>query len=226
MATKTLILRPVRVTTDDESLVTLYPSNTTMANAHTLVSEEVADDDATYIWLTGAKGAVRYYFEYTKPEDLISITNFTVTLKEKLESGSNVGGYNFYINNTMQAIGGSITLNTSEYNFYTLSPNTDKALTSIINLFSEATSDTEIYFYRNVNSNSSKASPLKTTQVYMEITYEAKEEAKPDLIYLKKDNIYTQVNYNSIYSKNNNSWVITDISSLQNNEKYIIKEVE
>ena len=233
MATKTLILRPIKVSTSNDSLVTLQPSSTTMSNAHTLVNEEVADDDSTYVAITGTGGKVYYYFEYNKPENLESITNVVVIAREKLETGSNLGGVSLYINDTSYPLSGG-SISTTEYNTRTCEASTSTSSTvldKIISALKDATSADKIYFQRTVNTNSSKMSPLRTTQVYMEITYEASEPIPPEpvvdkVISIKKNGVWTTINHTLIYHKINNVWTASDTSILQNNQKFIIKEVE
>ncbi len=230
MATKTLILRPIRVGASDESLMTLYPSDTTISNAHLLVNEEVADDDATYVSITGAGTKAYYYFQYNKPEELISITDVAIKTRDKLESGSNAGVGSFAINNTTYGVITTGSVSTSEYNELALvASNSD----SFLEAWNNATSDTTIEVGRSVHTNSSKASPIRTTQVYIEITYEASEPIEPDpeptinnVILTKKNGLWTTINYISVYCKNSNSWVLSDDYILQNNQKYTIKEVE
>ena len=115
MATKTLILRPTSVTSDDASLVTLYPADTALANAHILVNEEIADDDATYI--TGGLGSnIHYHFTFIKPDDLKNITGFSFVVRYKFEASSTQhnAAYTMYLGSNNYTLC-TITANSTTY---------------------------------------------------------------------------------------------------------------
>ena len=174
MATKTLILRPTSITCDNESLVTLYPSGTTLSNAHLLVNEEVTDDDATYI--TGGLGSnINYHFTFAKPDDFKNVTKFSFTVRHKLEASSQ-----------QHSIAYEIYLNANNYTLCTMTENstvysdmneniTDDIQNSIVNALNN---DQNLNFYITQavsTGNNKKSKPIRTTQMYIEITYETNE---------------------------------------------------
>ena len=223
MATKTLILRPIAVTADDTSLVTFYPSDTGMSNAHTLVNEKIADEDSGYVYNSlGAK--VYYHFNYIRPSDLLNITNIAFALRLKLESGTSVGSSItvYYDSSSLPANFSNSGASTSSYASIPLTFNTT-SLPILIEFIDSITSNTTLRLCHAIGTDSKKANPIRTTQVYMEITYEAKE---PDAISIKKDEIWTEINYTSVYKKIDNAWKLSNTSILQSNQKYTIKEAE
>lgn len=221
MATKTLILRPISVTSTDESLVTLYPTDTTMANAHTLVNEEVADDDATYI-TGGLGGSINYHFSFTKPDDLENITDFSFKVRQRLEASSTASSTSYQIYLTS----GNYTLCTfsedaTAYTDLSSSLATDN-MNSILGEFNNATSKLDFYITQTVAS-ANKAKPTRTTQLYIEITY---QNSVKDAVYLKQNNEWVKLNNAMLYRRYNHSWSLLDYSILEKNNEYLIKEVE
>ena len=203
MATKTLILRPTSITSENTSLVTLYPSDTTMDNAHILVNEEVADDDATYI--TGGLGSnVSYHFNFTKPDDLKKITGFSFLIRHKFEASSaqHTITYQLYIganNYTLKSLAGS-----DNPTVYTdMNENiTDEIRNAIISAINDE-QNTSFYITQTITGNSSKSKPIRTTQIYIEIIYENNASI---IQYLKQNNTWINIGELNLYYKRNAKW--------------------
>ena len=216
MATKTLILRPVEVTATQGAQVSLYPRNIILSNAHTLVNEEVADDDATYVLIHGVGESVNYNFIYEKPVDLVAVTNLTIHAIEKLESGTDKGNLYLYIDDVSPPLTYSGNLTTSEYTDFISFP----ANQSAYEYFTNATESVAFRLKRSTSSVSSKSSPVRTTQVYVEITYET---SASEGLYLKENGTWTSIPY-TIYQKQNGVWVQTDSSVFENGQIFELKD--
>lgn len=224
MATKTLILRPTNVTCDNESLVTLYPTDTTLSNAHLLVNEEVADDDATYI--TGGLGSnINYHFTFTKPEDLKNITGFSFVVRHKLEASS-----------SQHSIEYKIYLNTNNYTLCTMTENstiysnmseniTDDIKNVIIGILNNA-QDLNFYITQAVSTgSSSKSKPIRTTQMYIELTYENNDAI---LQYFKQNNKWINIGEFAVHYKRNGKWSLLNDLQIDwlTNEQYLIEVIK
>jgi hypothetical protein len=219
MATKTLVLRPISITSDDTSLVTFYPSDTTMDNAHILVNEEVADDDATYI--TGGLGSgINFHFSFTKPEDLKNITGFSFKVRNKFEtSGSNHNvAYKIYIENNNYTLN-SLTANSTVY-----TDMSESIVDDIRNaIISALDSNQNLNFYiTQTSGTNSKSKPIRTTQMYIEITYESNDAV---LQYFKQNNEWINIGELNIYYKKNNEWYSLNEVQLESyiDKKYLIE---
>lgn len=221
MATKTLILRPMSITSDDISLVTFYPSDTTIDNAHILVNEEVADDDATYI--TGGLGSgINFHFSFTKPEDLKNITGFSFKVRNKFEtSGSNHNvTYNMHIENNSYALS-SLTTNPTVYTDMSESilDDTRNIIIGILN------NNQNLNFYiTQTSGTNNKSKPIRTTQMYIEITYESNDAV---LQYFKQNNEWVNIGELNIYYKENNEWSSLNEVQLESyiSKKYLIEVI-
>lgn len=223
MATKTLILRPTSVTCSDESLVTLYPSGTILSNAHLLVGEEVADDDATYI-TGGLSSNINYHFMFDKPNDLKNITKFSFMVRYKLEASSQ--------NHTVTY---KIYLNTDNYTLCTMTDNstvysdmneniTDDIKSSIVNTLNNG-QNLNFYITQAITGNSAKSKPIRVTQIYIEITYESNEFV---IQYLKQNNTWINIGELSIYYKRNYKWNPLNDVLLESyiDKKYLVEVIE
>lgn len=224
MATKTIILRPTSITCDNESLVTLYPSSVTMANAHTLVNEEVADDDATYI--TGGLGSnINYHFNISKPDDLKSITGFSFIVRHKMEASSILHSiaYKMYLGTDNFTLN---TFTTNELTYLNMNDSvTNDVKDAIISLMND-TSDFNFYITQAVSTGTSKSKPIRTTQIYIEITYESNDAV---VQYLKQNDTWVNIGELAIYYKQNYKWgAINDIqvSSLFADKYYLSEVIE
>ena len=221
MATKTLILRPTSVTSDDDSLVTLYPSGTSMTSAHMLVGEETADEDATYI--TGGLGSnIHFHFTFSKPSDLKNIIGFSFTVRNKYEASSsnhNIS-YNLYINSNSYTLC-SLTGNPTIYTDMSSSI-TSEIQNEIIGLLNNG--DLE-FFVTQAAGTGSKGKPIRTTQMYIIITYESNDAV---LQYFKQNDQWTNIGELTIYYKNSDEWTLLNDAQIElyiNDEKYLIEVI-
>lgn len=224
MATKTLILRPISITSDNTSLITLYPSGTTIDNAHILVNEEVADDDATYV--TGGLGSnVNYHFNFTKPSDFKKATGFSFLIRHKFEASSSqhTVTYQLYIgadNYTLISLAGS-----DNPTIYTnMNENiTDEIRNAIISAIN-GEQNTSFYITQTI-TGSSKSKPIRTTQIYIEIIY---EDNASIIQYFKQNGKWINIGDLNIHYKKNSQWKA--LNELQIDpyieKKYVIEVIE
>ena len=220
MATKTLILRPTSVTAPDESLITLYPSDTAMADAHALIGEEIADDASTYIQCAN-NSTINYHFNFIKPDDFKEITNISFFMR--YGGTNNNGSSNIALQMGLASTNyslGTLALSGSAYvdSFGTIA---DIDKTNIIAKLNNATLSLDFYVQQTVSS-ANKVSVPQVTQVYIEVTY---ENNKNSTLYMKQNGEWVLYNY-EIYHKRNCKWNIPNFSTLQSNTKLTSKEVE
>jgi hypothetical protein len=224
MATKTLILRPASITCDNESLVTLYPADTTMANAHILVNEESSDEDATYI--TGGLGSnISYHFVFTKPENLKNITGFSFTVRHKLEANSSQHSisYNMYLGSDNYTLC-TMTENPTTY-VDMIDTITDDIKSTIVGTLDDANSVNFYITQAVATGNSNKSKPIRTTQMYIEITYETNDIV---LQYFKQGDAWISLGEFSMYYKRNHRWDLLNDSQLDShiNKNYLIEVIK
>ena len=244
MATETLILRPTHIC--DAGMLTVtpgcYPTDTSLDDMPVLISEEIPDDDSSYITLS-----VGTCVAFTIPEKFLGINPLTATLyyRQKLESGQNP------ITTTEITIG-YITRDTSKNH------NKMNGITDFINIASQSTPNSNNYttfndvvpetslasldFNNTVvtnifitcittpsnSSDNSKSTIARTTQMYLEVTYEDPDSpdtpTTTETIYLKQNNSWTSVPC-IIYQKQNGTWNLTDSTIFNNGDRFIVQEV-
>ena len=227
MATKTLILRPVSVTCDDTSLVTLYPTSTALSEAHLLVNEETADDDATYI-TSGLGSNVNYHFVFDKPSDFKNIIGISILIRYKFESTS-----------TMHSLTYTVNLDTESFAITNTATQTSTAYVDQIESFAddlqsmiaaELNSTQSLSFYITQalsTTQSNKSKPVRTTQMYIEVTYESSD---PILQYFKQANKWISLGELALYYRSSDSWdLLTDLQIdeyVDANKKYLIEVID
>ena len=229
MATKTLILRPVAVYAGDTA-VTLYPSSTTIEQAHLLVNEEIADDDTTYITLATGE-AVNYHFIYQKPLDLANVTNVvfhfrslpettgTANASNSVSHGLFVLGDNSYSFNA-KAFGTSAAI----YQDYDIEASNESTLSEVISIFNTLSTNDPFYCRQSIINTGNKFCPIRTTQMYVKITYETKEDSDINFYYVKNNDKWKSYPV-AMYKKSNNVWVETTEDIFENNSRYVIKNI-
>lgn len=223
MATKTIILRPTSVTSDNETLVTLYPTDTAMANAHILVSEEVADEDATYI-TSGLGSNVYYHFACAKPEDLKAVTGFSFKIRYRTEGTTSGTTYELNILSSTYSIASTGTTNNTAY-VDVVDNLTDDIKSAIITDFNNGSSTWDFNIGQITAKGQSKHKPIRTTQIYIEITYEDNQEV---VSYFKQDGTWLPLGGFIMYYKRNDKWNPINDSDLANysNKKYLLEVIE
>jgi hypothetical protein len=221
MATKTIILRPSLVTASDVNLVTLYPSDTTFNTAYLLVNEETADDAATYISCS-IQSELIYTFYYNRPIYPIKITDISIHARHKAESAGSLDTSNT-IKNTL-LIPTEFTCETSvlgkstEYIDFNVSIDNKEGILQEIN---NMISDGFTIKWKLTMPTGTKDKPIRTTQIYITITYEDLFEN----FYIKNNDNWEQIS-GIIYAKYGDTWKRRDLLHLQDGRKYFIHCIE
>lgn len=223
MATKTIILRPTSITSNDESLVTLYPTDTMMSNAHMLVNEEIADDDATYI-TSGLGSRIQYRFTYTRPDDLNNISGFSFTVRHKSEGSDSGTTYTLYLTSNNYVICSTSSGNSAAYS-NTSDNITDDIRNSIITEFDNVESSLNFYITQSTATGSSKNKPIRTTQIYVELTY---VDNNAVVSYFKQNGTWVKLDNFIMYYKRNHQWtLLNDLQlDLYSNKNYLSEVIE
>ena len=226
MATKTLILRPIRVTCSDESLVTPVPEDTTVDNYHLLVNEEEPDDHSTYITLTsptdGSSTSLSYHFSYKKPIDMshiVSITYYSRTVRTNAALNSN---FVHTLHLKSDYVLSRSDIDTSSYFNEIWLSTTKNDEETVLSEFNTVTDFSVTQSLSALDTQNKGNSVISTTQVYIEIVYESVK-----IVHIKKDDAWSLVKYRDMYLKDNNTWVKLELLAeniFNNGAKYRVKE--
>ena len=207
MATETLILRPTHVGGVPER----YPSETADAQLWSLIAEEVADDDATYIIPT-----LNITTFFTVPNEYLSLTPTAIKIFIRAKASANA---------TCQiGLCGATVDNTELTTVYQTStvdvPSAD--LESVYQLLAENITNTGHGLTILLTGNG-KAT-IYLTQAYLELTFgEGADTPISDTIHIKENGVWVAIS-GQIYRKINGAWALTDASALQSGTKYIVQE--
>lgn len=225
MATKSVILRPTTSERmQDSPNVQCYPSDTTTENAYLLVSEAVADDDATYITaasplvycsisfdlpeqrgISGVKGYCR-----VKSEGTIAAAQVGLTVWSK--KNSSLEEFTIYSQNVGP---GTSTWTDYEVDF-NKGDNSANALAAINNCEYD---HIDMLAYGGTNNSPSSPKGVSTsssfTQMYVELIYENSSS-----IYFYENGSWVNVP-GTIYQKQNGTWAETDDSVFSNGDYFI-----
>lgn len=221
MATKTLILRP---TGSNFGATTFYPEGDS-TTAYLLVSEELADEDSTYV-LTEST-LPRGGFTFTLPDiptvpiairiivrACTSINDSTMTLSYP------TAGLN---EDVQMGYSDKISLSTTYEDYSYSIPNEDIPLFWYAINNRDCTSG-HVTTSCGANSTDSKASKnAKITQLYLEIDYEDEKETCIENIYLKKNSAWLELSC-EIYQKQEGIWLKTNSTVFKNNSKFKFQE--
>jgi len=229
MATKTLIIRPTGFVAITNSPAKGFPSDTVAEDYYKLVNEEIADDDATYISVSGINAATLSGLLFEIPDEHTHCDFLSCTIKARAKA--NAEGLNFNISydysetpsDTSTITNTSITIGTLSTSYQ------DYAYVLEEQFLTYFTSNKSVYV-RHQHGTISKDNSCILTQIYLELTYETSDEDGEDdtseSIYIKQNGSWVAIT-GTIYHKENGVWVVTDSSALQNGTQYIvIKEAE
>ena len=207
---------------------TLYPEGTSTSEIYTLINENVADDDATYIKvasaislgesmcdiLIGSKQLVNNYS---------NVTACRVYFRGKSDSVSNLFG--FAINASTNDIT-KVTPTDTTWSEYYVDLNVDNLKSSM------QSPKKEIGFYLRfggIASNSDQKNfYVYLTQLYVEVTYSDVDEpdnppATTETVYLKENGTWTSVSC-TIYQKQAGAWTLTDSTVFNNGDNFILQQ--
>lgn len=241
MATETVILRPNDSRADGTNRES-YPS-VDPTEYWTLVSEEVPDDDSTYVkpHLLLTSG-VNYNFpgipEQYKDKTPTKIKVYIRGCNKDTATTANLGveiaifddstsmGYN-----KKQIADSPITLSNVYKTYYIEIPEEYKLsfYAILTNENSEIKNDGEgevTPIRTSGNVGNKDTSDVRVTQLYLELEY-SNEEDEPttsETIYLKQNGSWNAIS-GDIYKKENGTWILKDVSVLQQGLKYKINSV-
>ena len=230
MATKTIILRPTQC---DSVGFDPFPSTTERTDHHLLVTENIADDDATYLSAVGIL-AGKFYFV---PDLNITPLNIRVVARMRTTiSGSQayISYYTGYNATGESIITESFTIGLSEE--YTTYVTTIPA-EHISSFFDYTPKDIDaestltssygiLIFSVETTSTSSKAEKdLRLTQLYLEIDYndDSDNEELVEIVYLKENGSWAAIPCSSIYQKQNGLWTRSDSLIFKNGNRFILQ---
>lgn len=232
MASETLILRPVSVGTI-MGTPSRYPSDTSDANLHILVSEETADDDSTYIAMPSM-----LYFNFTLPDEYIDKTPYSIGIYFRAANKSTDATINTTVYITIPdsesetgyasaVLADNIEL-TSSYQTFRQEISTEyishfySVLTDKDSIANFAGARGHVLFDCTDTSNT-KSSDTRLTQIYLELIYNDSETTHTDIIYVKQNGNWVAID-STFYQKQNGAWVLTDSSVLQNGFQYVFND--
>lgn len=221
MATQTIILRPTGTATGSNASYTPFPTNTAKEDVYLLISEEFADDDATYLVAKGTSLSGGILFTTTN----LNITPINIRIVTRMRTT---------IANSTALITYSIVDGTENLEIINLS---EEYVTYVQSIPSEHTSGfwnamltneiSHITISAGSTSTDTKASKdVRITQLYLEVDYDdgTGSEEITETIYLKENGSWTSIPC-TIYQKQNGAWVQTDSSIFENGENFILQEV-
>lgn len=230
MATKTLILRPTSTLIPSSNNIknyTPFPSDTSAENMYMLVTEEIADDDATYIStkMTLPSGGINF----TVPGEYTNITPKMIRLFTRVKTESATG----ITSSPYLLLSGHEDLSVESYEYTVDNYDVyETYLTEILEV------DMEALWTNLVNGNfgillgvsnttasgskSANSVEVRYTQMYIEIDY---DDGIPDgpIAYIKKGTNWVQTD--AIYIKQNGSWIECDENTLTNGTQYRVTHI-
>lgn len=211
MATKTVILRPINVTlipNEGKGTVSALPSDTSPDNYHLLLSEAVADNEATCVLVT--QGKVQMRFQDFAPTILIQKLVFYFSyayIKDGISSSVNMD-FNSYDKDGNRLFN-MLTTNSAfgDGNYALFSQDCTIFVKELNGTVWELTT-------RMANSGTHYI-----TQAYIELTYE-----EPDPIYIRENNAWTPIE-GTIYHKENGVWVESNVDVFSEGDKFTLVTV-
>lgn len=218
MATKTLILKPISATTAkigsfNKASKSVVPSDTAADQYHTLLSEDVADNNATYIMIKGGY-CIDVQFD-SLPQDIqISNIKIMATIRTPGDTtGTQKLVYEFYknVNSESQLID---SLQTTASLSDLSSSYIELAFVSSLFVQELVANPSLDYFFRLQTPQANIE--VYVTQVYAEVTYEVSENT---MIYCRENGTWNTVAC-KIYQKINNVWKETNTNVFVEGEMF------
>ena len=213
MATETMILRPVLVDSPDTTLVSLVPSATDLTLAYALINEQVADDDSGYI-ICSAGGKINSYFDYKRPATMSNITGIAVKIRCKLESSQTTKKLLNSITASSTFAATDLSEITANYVDYQLTFSDIDILINELNTAREM----RISLASSIASGT-KNSPIRITQIWIEITYESMLTE----VYQKIGGIWNKLPDPKFYKFSNGAWQSLMKDEFYDGQKYILQ---
>lgn len=234
MATETLILRPTGV--GGTGTPAYYPEDTGDYEYYKCVSEEIADDDASYV----VCNSVIFGYMFTIPDEYINMTPSSVKIhfrvRAEVENSADVLILDGYIASTDstngysdRTIGEIKNLSTTYQNyceeisqeyitpFYT-------ALCDKDHFIPESESAFNNEYHIGLLLTSSDKNSCYLTQLYIELIYGESETETSETIFIKENGSWVALS-GDVYKKEDGTWVLSDSSVLQNGNRYVVNNV-
>ena len=223
MAKKTMILRPTGFYGTNNIGLTPYPSETSVENYHLLISEESADEDATYVITTDNMPMWGFLFS----TENTAITPIAIRFVARARSSYNTSNMAFcYFISSKSAInsGDNILLTTQYENYIFVIPEEH-----LLDAWQELCYSSQTHFMNfkvtNSNNNNNKGGEADCiiTQLYIEIDYDDEAFAS-DIVYIKENGLWTGIS-GTIYKKENNAWLVADSTVFNNGDRFNFQKI-
>lgn len=221
MATETMILRPISSNYEAGAIPKYVPSDTTEENAYMLVNEAVADDDATYITLSGT---IVTFELGIAVETQKHITSSKIHIRARAAGAGKA--FTFYIRATSKVDDNNdafdntiVTSESDDWCDYTYDL---QETVAAINGAEHSNFRVNLTGGEGENAKGgglNQAANADFTQVYLELTYE-----ESDPIYIRENNTWTPIE-GTIYRKENGAWVQSDTDVFVEGEKFTLVTV-
>ena len=242
MATETVILRPnssyMAIDVSGNISDNTYPTTKDPSQIWLLLSEEVSDENSTYIKFTSSTSLFRMLtYGFSKPPESYVTTipnkiSLYVQAADMLDKNKYSISTEFVLNDgttsadiTME----SDTILNSSYQIIKLECPKEN-LETVYNLL--LNNENGLFRIREkvLNGSSEKNSDVRVTQLYLELEYSDEEDddnpPTTTPICIKQNGSWNIINSSSIYKKENGVWVLKDISVLQEGLRYKINAEE
>ena len=217
MATKTMILRPTAMLNTDS--FTGYAGGVETELSHLLVSEEVADDDATYITSKASATSPTNGFLFTKPQNIVP-TNIRIVCRVKSSTASSSCAIFYNKESGVTRVASPSVSTTYQNESYAL-PSAD--LTEFWKIIN-STDTFHISFCSGTGVNDkSTAYTTSLTQLFLEVDYEEAESEDP-ILYVKANGVFSPIS-GDVYKKINDSWMISDTSVFNDGDKFKLQTI-
>lgn len=220
MATKTVILRPTMVRLQDD-IPARNPSDVSDANLHTLIDEEIADDDATYVEVFNT---LRYLFIIPFAFRGLTPTSIVLSIKGIALGSANYVGVAVFIKDGSNNVSlGTMDFTTSLWQQWDITVPSDN-IPLVYECLQRNTDPLDGIFIGVENNH--KSDPA-ITQMYLTLTFDV-EDSGTDfpasfVTHIKENGTWTSFS-GEIYEKINGAWVKTNATALANGTKYIVNK--
>lgn len=225
MATETLILRPTYVVSHQNC--TYYPSDISSEQIHTLIAEEAADNDSTYIIIKSLETA-NPYLSFVVPEEYKSKTPLSIKIcgvargYETTEAETLQLSFRYADSSAENGYSGleleSISIATDWTYFEAAYPS--EYINSAYEWMINNPSGIQIGMMCDSIAKST-AEGIALTQMYLEVTFEEGEDIITYSVYLKNNGVWEHTR-GVIYRKIGGSWQEVAPTTLEATEYKVV----
>lgn len=222
MATE--ILRPTATKDGVPADILLHPDTTQATDAHRLLNEDAADDDATYIEFTKVLQYIYFHFASEKLlTDYSKIKYCRGTVRGKTSSLKLPITVQVEYIDASSRTSNIIEPTSTDWTSYSF----DIDVSRFISVMEECVSSNKeplIMLSCSSSSDDKNTMSLCITQVYIEVTYDDGTTETTDTIYLKEDGSWTSIS-GTIYKKQDGAWAVADSTVFENGDKFIVQKL-